>query len=94
MQQYLGVRYLYEAITPKTLMAENADRLKLTPKLLMELPAELRLELKQAVNVVDFEETMDILERMRAQNEAIADELTDLVNQYRFDRLQELLDQI
>jgi CheY-like chemotaxis protein len=94
MHQFLGVRYLYEAITPKMLKVENADRVKLTPELLMELPVELRLELKKAVDVVDFEDTMDIIGKIQAQNEALADALTDLVNQYRFDRLQELLDQV
>ena len=93
MHQLLGVRYLYEAITPNILKAENADRVKLTPELLMELPAELRLEFKNAVDVVDFERTMEIIEKIQTQNEAIADALTDLVNQYRFDKLQEFLDQ-
>lgn len=91
MHKFLGVRYLCEAITTKILKVENADRVKLTPELLMELPAELRLEFKKAVDVVDFKETMDIIKKIQAQNEAIADALTDLVNQYRFDRLQELL---
>ena len=88
MYQFLGVRYLYEAITPDKV---EADRIQLTPEMLMELPADLRLELKNAVNIVDFEETMDIIKKIQAQDEAVADALTDLVNQYQFDRLQKLL---
>jgi CheY-like chemotaxis protein len=94
MHQFLGVRYLYEDITPNILKAENADRAKLTPELMMELPAELRLEFKNAVDVVDFEKTMEIIEKIHAQDETIADALTDLVTHYRFDRLQQLLEKI
>ena len=88
MHKFLGVHYLYEAITPNRL---TADRVKLTPEFLMGLPADLRLEFKNAVDVVDFEETMEIIEKIHAQDEAIANALTDLVKQYRFDRLQKLL---
>jgi hypothetical protein len=63
----------------------------LTPELLEELPAELRLEFKNAVDVVDFDGTKDVINKIQAQNEVMADALSDLVNQYRFDRLQELV---
>ena len=92
MQKYLGVRYLYEALTPKKLNSENADRVELTPKLLMELPAELRVKLKNAVDVVDFEGTRGVIEKIHDQNIAIADSLTGLLDQYRFDRLQKIME--
>lgn len=92
LHQFLGVRYLHEDTTLRTLKSEDAGRVTLTRELLMELPAELRLELMNAVDVVDFGETTGVIEKIRAQNEAMADALTDLVNQYRFDTLQELLE--
>jgi CheY-like chemotaxis protein len=92
LHQFLGVRYLYEDITPRTLKPEDAVRVTLTRELLMELPAELRLEFKNAVDVVDFGKTTGVIEKIRAHNEAIADALTDLANQYRFDTLQELFE--
>ena len=58
-----------------------------------ELPAELLLELKRVVDVVDFEGTRDVVEKIHDQDVAIANSLTDLVDQYRFDRLQDLLEQ-
>lgn len=91
MHQFLGVRYLYEVIAPELLKAENGGRPELTAELLKELSAELRLEFKNAVDVVDFDGTKDVIEKIHAQNEVMADTLTDLVNQYRFDMLQELL---
>ncbi len=91
MHQFLGVRYRYEEIKASTQRTANKERIKLTQELLMELPAELRTELKSAVDVVDFEETLEVIEKIQAQDEAIAEALADLVNQYRFDRLQEFL---
>jgi PAS domain S-box-containing protein len=91
MHQFLSVRYRYEDIKARTLKAVNKERIKLTPELLMELPSELRLELKSAVDIVGFEETLEVIEKIQARDEAIANALTDLVNQYRFDRLQEFL---
>jgi hypothetical protein len=91
MHQFLGVSYQYENILSKISMEKKAKRVKLTPGLLLELSEELRLQLKNAVDIVDFEETMTTIKKIPAQSEAKADALTELVNQYRFDRLHELI---
>ncbi|MDH3997842.1 MAG: ATP-binding protein, partial [Desulfuromonadales bacterium] len=91
MRKFLNVNFRYEKTPHKTSMANKAKRVKLTPELLVELSDELRLELKKAVDAVAFEETMAVIDKIPAQDETVADALTDLANQYRFDRLQELL---
>lgn len=91
MHQFLGVRYRYQA-DRSAILKKGKDRpMELTPELLLQLPAELRLELKKAVEVVDFEATMGIIEMIQARDKTLADQLTHLVNQYRFDRLQGLV---
>ena len=89
-----SIAYLRGTLLNRFSVFYSAARLReMTPELMMELPAELRLELKNAVDVIDFEGTRDVIEKTHGQNVAIANSLTDLVKQYRFDRLRELLEQ-
>jgi CheY-like chemotaxis protein len=91
MNEYLDVRFLYEAIQPATVKNKKTQHIELTPELLWQLPEDLRLKLKNAVDAVDFDETVGIIEKLHAQNASIADALNDLAIKYKFDKLQELL---
>jgi hypothetical protein len=52
------------------------------------------MDFRKTVELIGFGRSMLIVERIQKRDLALAGELTDLVNQYRFDTLQELLDQV
>jgi len=65
----------------------------LTPDTLVALPDELRIGLQQAIEVIDMEGATSLIERIRQQNEPLAEALAELVKDYRFDTLQELFEE-
>jgi len=94
MHKHLGVRFMYEEsqkskVKSQKLQVENV----LTPAALVALPDELHANLRRAVNVIDLEMTITIIKRIRQQNEPLADALSNLVKQFRFDILQTLFEE-
>jgi len=63
----------------------------LTPERLKALPGELLADLRVAAKRTDLKRSEEVVERIREQDEALADALSDLVRTYRFDIIQELL---
>jgi len=59
-------------------------------KILSELPPELYEKLKEAVEVIDFESSAKVIEKINIENEKLATGLSSLLNTYRFDILQKL----
>lgn len=62
-----------------------------TSEALAVLSDDLRMGLSQAVETIDLDLTHACIERVRVQNEHLAKALSELVDNYRFDTLQELL---
>jgi CheY-like chemotaxis protein len=91
LKKYLNVRFCYETIKPSISQAESTECLKLTKNLLLELPKEMRLELRNAVDFVDYEETISIIEKLPAQYKSISNALRDLIETYQFEELQKIL---
>ncbi|MCP4350156.1 MAG: response regulator [Desulfobacterales bacterium] len=65
----------------------------LTPQALARLPEAWYEPLKQAIDVLDVDIAKQVIAQIRSQNTQLADELAELLTQYRFDRLQELFEQ-
>jgi len=94
MSKHLGIRFVYEESQKSKVKGQKSKvEEMLTPAALAVLPNKLRVDLQQAVEAIDLEITNDIINRIRGQNDSLADALTELVKQYRFDILQALFEE-
>ncbi len=64
---------------------------ELSAGMLERLPAGLRESLNEATRRLDMEEAVEVIARVRGIDAGTADGLQALVDEYRFDRIQELL---
>jgi CheY-like chemotaxis protein len=89
--KHLGIRFVYEDPQPSALPERAAE---LRPADLAALPAEWLAELRQAADEVDTTLADAAIARIRARDAALADGLADLVVNYRFDKLQVLIQEV
>lgn len=83
MERLLGVRFLYASPDEGSANAVSAPDLS-------NLPAELRRELTHAARQLDVEATAAAIERIRAIDAGLADQLAALARLFRFDRIAAL----
>ena len=92
MSKHLGIRFVYAEDTHAAVKKPLSPRQNiLTPATLAELPKELTAALRREAVALNFEATVAIIDRIRVQNEVLADALRELLDQYRFDKIEELL---
>ena len=93
MAKHLGVRYLYEAeaLADSTQTGEGEHKLPTTADL-AALPPEWLADLKQAVKEINLEEANAIIDRISQRDEPMAQALAELVENFRFDTLQALVE--
>ena len=84
MQKYLGVKYVYED------ELEAFGGIKLTSKILRGLPQNTREELLQAAKHLNVDS--DLLNRIRQFDLAIGNALDDLVKNYRYTEIIDLME--
>jgi GAF domain-containing protein/CheY-like chemotaxis protein len=89
--EHLGIRFIYEDPQPSA-VAERAAELR--PADLAALPAEWLAALRQAADEVDTALADAAITRIRERDAALADGLADLVSNYRFDKLQLLIQEV
>lgn len=91
MQRYLGLVFVYETDeTDETVSELREDAIKASIK---ALPADVVAEFKHAVETIDYDRAMAIVETLQDQNRDLAGALADLLNSYRFDTLQQVFDE-
>jgi CheY-like chemotaxis protein len=88
MVEYLGVRFDYEDATART-QAEPGSRL--AAERLVGVPVALLDQLNLAINAGALDEARSTIDRIGEDDRDLADELWELVKNYRFDEVQELL---
>jgi hypothetical protein len=95
LQKHLNVKFLYAA---DEIPAENAnlktEQLELTPSDFDALPKETVMKFKTSVAALEMDLALNVIEEIREQNKPLADALQKLAEEYRFDTLQKLLDQV
>ena len=92
LRKYLEVDFAYEEDRkqmddpPVRLGAnEMADAFR-------RLPGPLRAEFKKAITAIDFDLAIGVAGKIQGEDEVLADALASLINTYRFDTLQEVLE--
>jgi CheY-like chemotaxis protein len=89
--EHLGIRFVYEDPQPAAAPERAAE---LVPADLTALPAEWLAELRQAADEIDTALAEAVIACIRARDAALAERLADLVANYRFDTLQELIQEV
>jgi len=93
--EYLGVRFIYDepGVSAAPESAPDAGPV-LTPKALARLPEQWVMTLRQAADEINVTMVKNVTEQIRAQDNVLAEALDELTDNYRFDQLQALLQQV
>jgi CheY-like chemotaxis protein len=93
LTKHLGVRFVYEERQQGAGSREQGARNKaLRPEAIAALPGPIRNALKMAAIAVDMDKLLSLIEQIRQENMSLAEALTEVVNAYRFDLLEELFE--
>ncbi len=94
LQKHLDVKFIYtdDKVSDEKRKLKN-DKLRLTPSDFDALPEETVKKFKTSVKTLEIDLALKVIEEIREQNRPLADKLQTLVEEYRFDTLQKLLDQ-
>jgi CheY-like chemotaxis protein len=87
--EHLGVVFTYEA--PSVSAEQDEPTPALTPEALRGLSAEWRAELSQAAATARYDKALSLIEHVRADHPAVAGALIDLINEFRFNIVLELI---
>jgi len=87
LQEHLAIAWVYEdsAVRPKT---------RLTSEQLAGVPRSLRDQLFEALARGDVREARELVAQLTSVDDRIAQDLTTMIREYRFDDLQELLNAV
>ncbi|HEY9671743.1 MAG TPA: PAS domain S-box protein [Waterburya sp.] len=91
MAEHLGIRYVYEQSTQSSSQQQGTCPIVLTPEALAVMPAEWVAQLYQAATQVDDELVLNLIAQIPDEQVELANGLTDLVNNYRFDQIIALI---
>ncbi|MDM8554271.1 PAS domain S-box protein [Desulfococcaceae bacterium HSG7] len=95
MTKHLGVRFVYEqSIGTDSVRDKSADKNVLTSTRLNALPEEQRAALKISAIRTDPQGSNAAIDHIREHDKPLADALAGLVKTYRFDIIQELLENV
>jgi len=89
MAKHLGVHYIYK--DDELDQDKAGDKQELTRKSLQGISDDLLETLSEVVFALDIEQTLDVIEQIAEENKDVAAELTTLVNNLDFEKLQYLL---
>ena len=88
LKNHLGARFLYAESDDDAHSAENGKPIPLTPQALAALPDDVRSELRSAVERLEVEQVHHLIQSIAREHAALAQTLTALVKNWRFDILQ------
>jgi signal transduction histidine kinase/DNA-binding response OmpR family regulator len=97
LAQHLGVRYIYEETASPAEMGARAKSLAqagLTSQALAALSPDLRHRLAQAVTETDMLRITDIIAEIRDHDGALADALKSLADDFEYDKIALILQQV
>jgi signal transduction histidine kinase/DNA-binding NarL/FixJ family response regulator len=89
IKDYLGVKYVYEE---ETKTGRMASAISPTDEEIASLPVDLKQALREAALNLDVSATGLVIEDIRSNHPEIAEGLQELVSEFKFGRILELLD--
>ncbi len=84
MSQHSDIRFVYE----EEQSAAHGE--PLTPEAIKVLPDDMLAKFRRACLIADFKMAMHLTEQIRPEHSSLADSLSELLNDFQFDILQEL----
>jgi hypothetical protein len=94
LQKHLGIKFLYaDGGSPVEIADLKSGKTRLTPSDLAALPKEIIMKLLSSAAALEMDTTLKIIEEIREHDEPLSEALKKLAEEYRFDKLQKLLDQ-
>ncbi len=95
LHQYLGVTYIYEDIEEPAIHIEKENKVTKYMKgdERLSLPTGIVIELSVAALELDGDKCLNIIDRIRAIDEDVADVFCRLVENYQFEELHTLVDE-
>jgi len=90
LSKYLGVAFVYEEGKTEGGGLQAEDHVKSMRDAMISLPDILNQDFRKAVESIDFDKAMAIVEQIRGRDKELATDLEELLNSYRFDTLQKL----
>lgn len=91
LSKHLGAQFIHET-TSDDQDDKRAMSIHAMQQAIAGLPKELKFDFKTAVDRVDFDRAIALLERMQEENDVLANELAEKINGYQFDILQKLFE--
>ncbi len=94
MHKHIGVNYVYEDSGDAADSSNDDEETKLEnlKTEIVQLPSELSAELQEVAEAADLEAILPIIEVIGENNKPLAKTLTQLVNAFRFDILQDVFE--
>jgi hypothetical protein len=89
---YLKVKYLYQETYESNQIANREKVEAISPKQISELSVQLIEELHLAISLGDVKEAYTILGKIQPEKELLANQLRNMVKNYLFPELLEILD--
>jgi len=92
MHKHIGVNYVYEDSDAAESEGDEETKLEDIKSEILQLPSELYAELQEVAEAADLEAILPIIEIIGENNKPLAKTLTQLVNAFRFDILQNIFE--
>ncbi len=91
LAEHAMVKYVYEGDGDEDLPVAPPPKPSATPRAIAALPRTVLDALESAVTIGDASAALDTIDEVRQSDAALADALVDLVRNYRFDEILDLL---
>ena len=93
IKKYLNVKFIYSSNgISEEKAAIKPTRMKISPADLQSLPKVTLVKFKKAIATLEMDTALNVIEEIRKLNGPLAENLQQLVEEYRFDTLQRLLE--
>jgi signal transduction histidine kinase/DNA-binding NarL/FixJ family response regulator len=86
MNKHLGIQCVYDMKTNSEQLTDNE-----ITQILKTLPEKQFLDLKNAIEMLDYEKTKIIVQHITKQNKQLGSVLIELIEQFQFERLHQLI---
>jgi signal transduction histidine kinase/FixJ family two-component response regulator len=90
LTKHLGVAFVYEEDKAEGRGPKAESHIDSMKEAVIALPVALHQDFRKAVESIDFDKAIAIVEQIRERDKELATDVAELLNSYRFDTLQKL----